>query len=451
MDEIGARFEAECADMNEMGAGILRHGGMVVFVPGLVTGERAEIGIRRVEKNYAVGECLRLISRSPNRIESICPSESECGGCCLGHVTYEAENEIKRNAVRAAFRRQGLRAPDGDWIPVEPTLSGPDRYGYRNKISLRYDPEARRFGYSRPESNEILPFRGCPLCPPRFSEIVCFLNENPTLTAPLQPESLRIRSASDGLSASFSLESGSEDERKAFADTIRAEFPDLRVLFGGEEAGGGHAAITDRAAGLELRFSAEAFRQVNTPVFDLLLGIVKEMAGEVPFSRAADLYCGSGTVGLALASAFPSARFTGIEINPDAVSDAKKNAARNGLGNIRFFAGDASTFRRRIRPEESPELVTVDPPRAGLSASVRRDLCALAPERIVYISCNPQTLARDAADFAQNGYAVRRIVPVNMFPATRHVETVCCLYHQKKDFISLPYEPKNASYMKTMQ
>ena len=452
MDSVGAVFTAECGEMNEMGSGIVRYGSMVVFVPGLVTGDTAEIRIESLGKNYAIGKCLSLIRRSPHRIDGLCPDESVCGGCTLGHISYDLENKVKRNTVKSAFRRAGLRD-----VEPEETLFGETRYGYRNKMTLRFDPASQRFGYSRENTAQVLPFHGCPLCPAAFSEIVLSLNDRPELTVPLAPEALRLRSGEDGLTVTVSGHTEDQDAAVRLTEVLCGITPGTSVLFERSDNGrrwltsGQGAEIRDIVAGLELRFSAEAFRQVNTPVFEKRLELVLSMAGEKSFRRAADLYCGSGVIGLALAKAFPSARITGVEINPDAVEDAKKNAAYNGLGNIRFFAGDAASFRRRISEGEGPELVTVDPPRAGLSGKMKRELISLGPERIIYVSCNPQTLARDARELTDAGYAVGRVVPVNMFPATKHVETVCCLYHQKKDFISVPYEPQNTDYLQQLK
>ncbi len=411
---------AECTDMNEMGSGIVRIDGMVVFVPGLIPGETAEITVTEKKKNYAFGSLTRLISPSRDRIAPLCPDEEVCGGCTLGHVSFETENAVKRNTVRAALRKAGL----GE-VPVEPVLHGEQRYGYRNKITLHYDGSTGRFGYCKPGSEKVLPFRGCPLCPDLFSEIVLLLGARTELTAPLSPGSLTIRSGNEGVQISFSGSSGTSSVRKELEKALKEAFPAVvNVLFGGDPDGIG---LTDRIAGLDMCFSAESFRQVNTPVFELLLNELCTMASEQPFSRAADLYCGTGIIGLTLAKAFPKARVTGIEINPEAVRDGKKNASANGIGNIRFFAGDASTFRKRIGEGERPDLIVTDPPRAGLSESVRRDLISLSPERILYVSCNPQTLARDLCSLADAGYQIRRVLPVNMFPVTKHVETVCLL------------------------
>ena len=411
---------AECTDMNEMGSGIVRIDGMVVFVPGLIPGETAEITVTEKKKNYAFGTLTRLISPSRDRTAPLCPDAAVCGGCSLGHVSFETENAVKRNTVRAALRKAGL----GD-IPVEPVLHGEHRYGYRNKITLHCDGKTGKFGYCKPCTEEVLPFRGCPLCPDLFSEIVRFLNMRPELTAPLSPESLTIRSGNEGVQISVCGMSGTPAVRDELENELKGAFPTvMSVLFGGDPDKSG---LTDRIAGLDMCFSSESFRQVNTPVFELLLKDLCAMTSEQPFSRAADLYCGTGIIGLTLAKAFPEARVTGIEINPEAVRDGKKNAASNGIGNIRFFTGDAATFRKRIGEGERPDLIVTDPPRAGLSESVRRDLISLSPERILYVSCNPQTLARDLCSLADAGYRIRRVLPVNMFPLTKHIETVTSL------------------------
>ena len=426
------RFEADFIDTNENGTGITRLDGMVVFVPGVLPGERAEIEITERKKNYGAGKCLSLIRRSDHRIASLCPDEDVCGGCSLGWVDFDEENRIKANAVRSALRRAGL----GD-IPVGETVSSPNRYGYRNKMTVHYDPGAQSCGYCRPESNVVLPCRGCALCPPVFSDIVCCLNDNSALAAALSPESLSIRSADDGVTVILSCRERNERASETIRSALKERFSEISHVLVSAPDHRETAELTDRIAGLDMHYSAEAFRQVNASAFERLLAMVCEEAEKVNFKTAADLYCGSGVIGLTLAKAFPKAKFYGIEINPDAVEDAKKNAARNGIANIRFFCGDSASFRQRF--PVSPDLVTVDPPRAGLSSSMRRELLALAPQNVIYVSCNPQTLARDLAEQRNNGYRIASVTPVNMFPATKHIETVASLVREAERRIS--YEP----------
>ena len=419
-------YTADFFDLNENGAGITRIDGMVVFVQGVLPGERAKIAITERRKNYALGECLSVVMESPHRIAPRGPDEAACGGCSLGWVDFEEENRIKANTVRSALRRAGL----GD-TPVEETVFAGDRCGYRNKMTVHFDPESGVFGYCRQETNEVLPFRGCALCPPLFSDIVGFLNTSPGLVKPLLPAELAIRSSSDGVTVSLSAQRRDEDAVHRIRSSLTDRFPPVKQILVNTPDRRETAELPDRVAGLEMRYSSEAFRQVNTAAFERLLALVREAAEQTSFHTAADLYCGSGVIGLSLAKAFPKAKFYGIEINPDGVEDAKKNAARNGIGNIRFFCGDAVLFRQRF--PLSPDLVTVDPPRAGLSPSMRRELLALAPKTVIYVSCNPQTLARDLAELVQKGYAIRRVTPVNMFPMTKHCETVAILAQGEKE------------------
>ena len=186
-----------------------------------------------------------------------------------------------------------------------------------------------------------------------------------------------------------------------------------------------------------MRFASEVFRQVNHDAAEILMELVCDFAAEEPFSYAADLYCGSGAFGLVLAKRFPHARFFGLEIDRDAIRAAKAHADANGLTNIEFVCSDAASFDGRIPAGDGsfypPELVVVDPPRAGLSDKMRAGLVKLSPKRLAYVSCNPQTMARDLAELVRGGYELERVTPVNMFPMTKHVECVVCLCREKID------------------
>jgi len=414
--EINGIYTIEITDVNENGAGFCKIDGMAVFVLGLLTGETAEIRITSIEKNYAMGECVHRLTDSPDRIVPVCPSASVCGGCTLAHTTYEAENRIKQNSVKSAFRRAGL-----PFEMVEDTVHGVHRTGYRNKLGVH--PSESGFGLYRSGTNEAIPFNGCAICPDVMSGIVKFTNENPH---PLADE-MFIRTVSDGgVTVSLDTDGDIEDYKTA----LLREFPEIRDVLAIRNGRTG-GVIRDEICGVSMEFSTEAFRQVNSEAFALLLDLVHTMAESKSFRYGADLYCGSGIIGLTLARRFPDARFYGIEINADAIRDAKKNAAANGIGNIRFFCGDAASFREKIPKKELPQLVVVDPPRAGLSDSMRKGLLALMPETVIYVSCNPQTLARDVKSLSAQ-YDVKRVVPVNMFPMTKHCECVVMMEVKKQ-------------------
>ncbi len=418
-------------DMNENGDGFARLDSLAVFTPGLVPGDTADVEITESRKNYAVGRCVRLAEASEHRIPPVCPSFGRCGGCTLCHVSYDFENSVKRNSVKAALRRAKL-----PYDLVEPTRSTPARTAYRNKIGLHYDAASRTFGYYARESYDILPFDGCLLCGGDMNEIVRFTNAHPGLLAPLHPTDLFLRRSHDGR-VTVSVY-GNPGDIAPYRAAVTAEYPAVGdVLLVTEGGNSGEKYVTEAYMGVEMRISSEVFRQVNHDAAEILMELVRDFAGEVPFSYAADLYCGSGAFGLVLAKTFPSARFFGLEIDRDAIRAAKANAERNGLTNIRFVCADAAAFDGRIPDGDGgfypPELVVVDPPRAGLSEKMREGLIKLAPERLAYVSCNPQTMARDLAELVRGGYAVRRVTPVNMFPMTRHCECVVLLSREKVD------------------
>jgi len=415
------------SDMNENGEGFARIDRMAVFVPGLVTGDTADVTITETKKNYAVGACAELIEPSEYRIEPECPAFGNCGGCSLCHVSYEFENTVKQNCVKAALRRMKL-----PYELVGPTRFTPARTGYRNKIGLHYDRAARAFGYVARDSRTVLPFERCLLCGDTMNKIVRFTNDHISLLEHLQPEELFLRRSHDG-AVTVSVYTGEKHaDILPFRTALTTAFPEVSdVLCVSDENGGADAAVTEEYMGVTMRFASEVFRQVNHDAAEILMELVCAFAEEQPFTYAADLYCGSGAFGLVMAKRFPHAHFFGLEIDRDAIRAAKANAERNGLTNISFVCADAATFNGKIPAGDGksfpPELVVVDPPRAGLSDKMRAGLIRLAPERLAYVSCNPQTMARDLAELVNGGYELLRVTPVNMFPMTKHVETVVCL------------------------
>ena len=420
--EKNSIYRVNIIDTNENAVGVAKIDGAAVFVPGLVRGDVADVRIVSVKKNYALAECVALVSPSEYRIESVCPLASECGGCTLSHVTYEYENEIKRNTVKAAFRRASL-----PYDVVGETVFAPSRTCYRNKITLHYSREAGAFGLYREKTNDVIPFTECLLCSECVNEVIRFINENVQLVRRYSPTSLEVRESTKG-EITVSLRSEAKDD-EVFRSVLCKKFPEITVIFASAKSrvGSDRHYVEDSVMGLDLIFSTDGFRQVNDGVFEKMISIVTDFAAERGFKTAFDLYCGSGVIGLFLARHFKDATFYGIEINPESIKDAKKNAEKNGITNIEFYCGDAAELRRELPEDKKPEFVVVDPPRAGLSEAMRRELLNFSPERIVYVSCNPQTLARDLANITAHGYAIMRAIPLNMFPMTKHIESIVCL------------------------
>lgn len=416
---IGDKIILTVTDTRENGAGVAKKDGIVVFVPSTVAGDVAEVTVKEIHKNYAVGIAVDITTESEYRIPCVCPSADKCGGCTLSHVSYEYENQIKRETVRTSLRRLGL-----PYEAVGETVSTDSRIGYRNKLTAHFDKKKGVFGLYREGTNDPVPFDGCAICGREINSAAKYLAERCSLLSDAGADEVTFKSSSDGKVTVLIKASG---DISPVADALTAEFDCVSSVMRYDDADGGY--VFGDYGGLAMRFSASGFRQVNDAAFSALLDTVLAVARECRFTHCADLYCGSGVIGLYLARHFPLARFCGTEINDESVNDARYNAEINDIRNIRFFCGDAAMFRDSLAEGESPELIVADPPRAGMSAGMRSELISLSPENIIYVSCNPQTMARDVKELGGHGYELRSVTPVNMFPMTKHIE---CVVHLSK-------------------
>ena len=427
--KIGDRIRAEFTDTSILGAGVAHVDTIAVFCPHAVAGDVAEIEIVAVKKRYAEAVLLRILTPSADRMHPDCGAFTECGGCTFRHITYEAEAKLKEKSVRGALRRfEGIR-----WDPI---FTGEADH-YRNKTVFHLDSSFRAGYYAAATNRFCYPGEdGCRLLPPQFGEIAR------VTTSVLQKEArglpfraLGIRQSAEGkFTAVLHTESESDKGRrgaKIWAETIREEFPQATGLFLGigmpEERGVryelliGEDYLCDSFLDLELQISPAAFYQVNHFVAQELCRAVARYADLRPGEIAADLYCGTGTIGLSLASLSPQATVMGIEIVESAVRDAVANAQRNRLSNIRFRCGDSATAEAEGMHFDC---IVIDPPRKGCSPAMIEALVRLNPRRIVYVSCNPATLARDAALLTDAGWNITRAQPFDMFPRTGHCECV---------------------------
>ena len=430
--QIGETRTLTFPDTSLLGSGVARDDGMAVFCPGAVAGDTAEVRITGVKRRYAEAQLVRLLTPSADRCPPDCAVFGQGGGCAFRHITCEAEARLKENAVRAALRRCG----EIRWDPI--FTAPPD--GYRNKTVFHLD-EHYRAGYYAAATNEFcrLPDGGCRLLPSLFRDIADATTQVLTeWKSGLPFRALAIRKNTDGeFTAVLHAAEISGDVRLAaghWAERLTQRVPGAAGLFlaaGMPEERDvryerllGENCLTDTFLGLRLRISPAAFYQVNHDVAEALCTTVAKYAALQPGETAADLYCGTGTIGLTLSSLSPGASLTGIEINESAVRDAVTNAEQNKLESIRFRCGDSATAEREgLRFD----CVVIDPPRKGCSPEMLAALTRLAPRRIVYVSCNPATLSRDAAALAEAGWHVVRAQPFDMFPRTGHVETVCLL------------------------
>ena len=442
---------------NSDGAGIVKPGGAVVFVPGAVRGETIRFRVTRTRKGAADAELCQILKPSPMRRVPECPYFGACGGCDFRHIAYEEELWAKRQRVQDSLTRLG-----GAKIQAEPTIGAERPLRYRGKCQYPVSADGV-IGFYRAGTHEVIDVRDCLLQPSaanraadavrqwmtryhipgynertgkglirhvyvranRRGESLCCIVAN-AKTLPKEPELV-----------GMILENVPETVGVALNANVRRD----NVILGGHyRVLWGQSFLLDTlrvpAPGglreLSFKLSLPSFYQVNAEQTEKLYALVLENAALRKTETALDLYCGIGTITLSLS--LWARRATGAEIVARAVSDANENASANGVTNAEFVCADASELARRVAADGlRPDVITVDPPRKGLTPDGIAAIAEMSPSRVVYVSCDPGTLGRDVKRFAGYGYAVRRASPVDMFPGTRHVETVVLLFQQKPD------------------
>jgi 23S rRNA (uracil1939-C5)-methyltransferase len=416
------------------GRGIARRNGYVVFVAGALPGDRVRAEVTKAKRGYAEASTVDLVRESPDRVPPRCDHGGEpCPGAPWQSLPYEEQLRHKHSQVEDALvRLGGLEGFD-----LEPIESAAEQWRYRNKLEYSFgerEGELVLGFHARGRWDRVVDAEDCQLASERNNRV---RNE---IRAWAATEGLPAydRRSGTGVLRNLTVREGRRTgQLQTRLVTSPAEIPrppvDLHTIVEGSSGGTdgptgalGHEHLEEELCGLRFRISHNAFFQTNTEMAERLYAIAAEMAGLSGSERVYDLFCGIGTLGLSLASS--AGEVWGVEIVPEAIVDAEENARLNGIENARFRAGDA---RKEIRPlvEEAgrPDVVVVDPPRAGLSKKVVRRVIECDAPRIVYVSCNPTTLAPNAAQLAEAGYRVRRVKPVDMFPQTPHIECVALL------------------------
>ena len=443
------RIELAITAMSSDGAGIGRVDGMAVFVPGTAIGDVAEVQIIKVTKSYAVGKLLSLIAASPARISPDCDVFSQCGGCVYRHISYEEECRIKQSRVADALHRIG-----GLSLEVEPIIASERVEGYRNKAQYpvgRASDGSLAIGFYAARSHRIVDSRTCRLQPKEFDEALAVFAEwmEQYAIEPYDEASgrgvvrhLYLRCAPTTgqkmvcvVTATKTLPHAAElcdrllSRVEGLCSILHNVHPERTNLVLGKRFATlwGEEFIEDVLCGLRFRISPLSFYQVNSPQAERLYRKAAELAELREDDILLDLYCGTGTIGLTMASKVK--RVIGVEVVSDAVEDAKRNADANGIANAEFLCMDASQAAEKLAADRlRPSVVLIDPPRKGCTPELIKVVSReMQPEQVVYVSCDPATLARDAALFEKEGYQAVRAVPVDLFPRTSHVETVCLL------------------------
>jgi 23S rRNA (uracil1939-C5)-methyltransferase len=430
------------------GNGVARLEGFVLFVRGGLPGDLVRARVTKVKRSHAEAETIEVLEPGASRVEAPCPYFGSCGGCRFQDLAYEVQCEAKAAQVKDALVRiAGIAEP-----PLEPIIPAEEIYGYRNKLEYSFSPtpEGPALGFHKAGRwDELLPIERCLLTTELGNSIRAAVVEwarEEVLEAYDQKEKhgylrhLVVREGRNTGQALVMLVTASDRpfERDFFIRSL-TKFPEVRSIYWAVNEGSGETtnvpaeliwgedAIEEELCGLNFRLRPNAFLQTNTLMAEKLYSLAGEYAGLTGEETVWDLYCGTGTIGLTLARQARSV--WGIEISEESVACALENAERNSVGNIAFFAGNVGQVIRELKERSgSPDVVVVDPPRAGLAGKALRRLAETGAPRIVYVSCNPTTLAGDFKQLQeQAGYRLLRAQPLDMFPHTPHVETVALL------------------------
>ena len=445
--------ETDIIDITNLGFGVGKVGGEVIFISGAVTGDRVRTRIIKLSSSYAIGRLEEILVSSPNRVDDRCHI-TPCKSCAYKAVSYEHEMAIKEENVRAAFKKCGL-----DGIRIAPLVPSPKTCGYRNKAQypVALSPSGEYLiGFFAPKSHRVTEAAACPLAPKPFSDILELLrgffakhkisvyNEEDGKGL-LRHIYLRRGEVSGEVLVTLVLSGNSIPCADELCKLLTNAHPEIVGILLNENRKStnvilgekyitlfGRDHIYDTLAGVRLKITAPSFYQVNHDCAELLYAKARELAAPTKEDMLLDLYCGAGSIGLSMAR--ECRELVGIEIVDSAVECARLNAEANGITNASFYTGDAADSERLLENAEElrgeklrPDIVILDPPRQGSDETLLRFIASLAPKRIVYISCNPQTLARDLKALLPLGYEAGEVTPVDMFPGTGHVESVVCL------------------------
>ena len=445
-------LDLDIIDITNLGFGVSKQEGQVIFVSDCVPGDRVRAKVIKVTASYSVARAEEYITRSELRTEGRC-SLSACKSCAYKNLSYEYEKGLKEEGVRQIFKKSGL-----DEVKVMPLVGSPATCGYRNKAQYPVSKakDGYTIGFYAPKSHRVTEAACCPLAPSVFSDILEVLRgffDKHSLSVYdekcgeglLRHIYLRRGEVSGEVLLTLVINGDSLPCSEELIELIVAKFPETvgillninkentNVILGEKYITlYGRDYIFDTLAGVNLKITAPSFYQVNHDAAELLYAKAKELAKPAKSDIVLDLYCGAGSIGLSMAD--EAGEVIGIEIVDSAVECAKFNAENNGIKNASFYAGDASGAEKLLSNAENlrgakikPDIVILDPPRGGTTEELINYIFTLNPKRIIYISCNPQTLARDMVIFKSLGYIGNEVTPFDLFPATGHVESVVCL------------------------
>ncbi len=442
---VGQELEVEITGFSHEGQGVGRYQNFTLFIPEALAGEKVRVRVTEVRKNFARGVVTAIMTPATDRAVPFCPVYDDCGGCQMQHLSYPGQLRMKHSQVVNAIERIGGM----DNVTVHPVIGMTEPRGYRNKLQYPFgmSGESIVVGCYRRGTHQIIEADGCMIQHPVHHPILATVKRlAASRRIPVYNEA-----TGQGLLRHVLIKNGFHTGQvmvvlvtngdwfpagETLAMELASAHPEIRsvvqninrsrgnVVLGRENRVlWGSDGIIEELGGLKFKISANSFFQVNPVQTELLYNRAVEYAGLTGGERVVDAYCGVGSLTLFLAR--KAKEVYGIEVVLEAIADARRNAAMNGIENTRFLVGETETvLPKLVRDGLRFDVAVVDPPRSGCEASVLQALAEVGVARIVYVSCNPSTLARDLKILAELGYEAQEIQPVDMFPQTYHIECV---------------------------
>ena len=439
-------YEAVITDYTAEGQGVAHVEGCAVFVPNAIRGERYNIRIEKTGKTWAAAKIVEILEKSPHRVARECPISASCGGCDFWHMDYTEETWLKAERVRQCLNRIG-----GENLTEMPILAAPTPHGYRNKAQYPVSCHKNRAfaGFFRAGTHSVVENQRCLILPEEADAVkdlvMDYANRNHISVYDetehkglLRHIYIRRGSVSGQILVCLVVNGNALPKTAQLIDNLKQipGFTSLvlnvntkkgNTILGPENINlYGPGYIEDTLCGLQFRLSPHSFYQINHHQAQRLYEAAIAQAGITKADTVLDLYCGVGTITLCMARA--AGKVIGVEVVPQAVEDARDNAQRNGIENAEFFCGDAGEAALALEAKGiQADVVVVDPPRKGLNADAIEALTRFNPRRIVYVSCDPATLARDVALLKERGFHLQNAMAADLFPRCSHVESVVCL------------------------
>ncbi|MFZ7121691.1 MAG: 23S rRNA (uracil(1939)-C(5))-methyltransferase RlmD [Eubacteriaceae bacterium] len=449
--ELKEKYEIDIIDLTSTGEGVGKVDNFTIFVEGTVTGDKVLVMVQVIKKKYAIGKLLKIIKPSCYRVEPPCMYFDKCGGCQIQNIDYKYQLDIKSKQIKDNLKRIG--GFDLKELNIKSIIGMDSAYNYRNKA--QYKVSKNGIGFYEKKTHKVIPIKECLIQSEISQKIISYVNEfvtennvsiydEQTHTGILRGIVERVSYYNDEIMLILVLNVKSFNLKEKFIKYINKNLPEVKSIYININKGRnnvvlskeniliyGNEKLIDKIGELQYKISPLSFFQVNPIQTKKLYDKVKAFAGLSGNEVIFDLYCGIGTISLYLAK--NAKKVYGIEIVPQAITDAKANMKLNNINNTEFIVGKAEQKMPQLLEQGvKADIVVVDPPRKGCDEKLINAIIDMAPMKIIYVSCNPSTLARDLKIICNNGYKIEEVQPVDMFPHTGHVESIVLMSRVEK-------------------